>query len=154
MVKRAIRAGVKLVVGTQILPSQPVDGTTAIVRELELLVQAGMTPAEALAAATTEAAKALRVKRGVLQTGGPADFLLVEGKPDQDISCMRRILAVVKEGRRAFCQVGGAKERLFHIHAPLYEVAGGTTLDWTQGALQGVREPENYNTLWNLRKEI
>ncbi|MCD8370654.1 MAG: amidohydrolase family protein [Clostridiales bacterium] len=154
VVRRAYRAGVRLAVGTELLPSEPVGGTTAIIRELELFVEAGMTPVEAIAAATSEAADVVRSGRRALKEGGKPDFLVVAGKPDQDISCMREILAVVKDGRRAFHRIGGAKERLFHIHAPLYEVAGGTTFDWTKGALQGVREPENYNITWNLIKEI
>ncbi|MCC8128109.1 MAG: amidohydrolase family protein [Clostridiales bacterium] len=152
--RRAHLAGVRLAVGTGVLPSEPVDGTTAIIREMELLVEAGLTPSEAIAAATSDAADVVRSGQGILKVGGKADFLVVAGKPDQDISCMREILAVVKGGRRAFCRIGGAKERMFHIHAPLYEVAGGTTFDWTEGALQGVREPENYNITWNLIKEI
>lgn len=154
VVRRALRAGVKLAAGTELLPSEPVDGTTAIVREMELLVMAGMTPAGAIAAATSRAASAVRSNRGVLREGGKADFLIVAGKPDQNISCMRQILSVVKDGRRVFNKIGGANERLFHIHAPLYEIAGGTTLDWTENAVQGVKEPESYNAVWNLIKEI
>lgn len=154
VVRRAVRAGVKIAVGTELLPSEPVEGTTAVIREMELLVKAGMTAAEAVAAATSVAADAVRSRQGVLREGGAADFLIVAGKPDQDIACMRSILAVVKSGRRAFSKLGGGNERLFHIHAPLYEIAGGTTFDWTENTVQGVREPESYNTAWNLIKEI
>ncbi len=155
VVAEAIRAGVTIAAGTEILPSEPVDGTTAVIRELELLVEAGMTPVQAIDAATRTAAKVCGAKgAGVLKTGGKADFIVVEGKPDEDISAMRKILAVVKNGRRAFCDLGESKERLFHIHAPGYEVAGGTSFDWTENTVRGVREPENFNTKWNLVKEI
>ena len=50
--------------------------------------------------------------------------------------------------------MNGEKERQFHIHAPLYEVSGGAAVDWTEGALMGVKEPANYNTEWNLVKEF
>ena len=151
----AVKAGVKIAAGTEILPSEPVDGTTAAIREMELLCEAGMTPAEALRAATVTAAEVCGAKgAGVLKAGGKADFLVVAGKPDEDISAMRNILAVVKDGRRAFSSIGGAKERAFHIHAPGYEVAGGTAFDWTEGTVRGVRTPENFNTKWNLVKEI
>ena len=154
-VKAAIKAGVKIAVGTDILPSEPVDGTTAILKEMELLVCCGMSAEEAVKAATVNAAACANAKgAGVLKTGGKADFLVVDGKPDEDIADIRKLAAVVKSGRRAFCTLGGAKERKFHIHAPLYEVAGGTTYDWTKGAVQGVTESENFNTTWNLVKEI
>lgn len=151
----AVKAGVRIAAGTEILPSEPVSGTTAVIRELELLCEAGMTPADALKAATVTAAEVCGAKgAGVLKAGGKADFLIVGGKPDEDISAMRGILAVVKDGRRAFSVLGGAKERAFHIHAPGYEVAGGTTFDWTEGTVRGIRAPENFNTKWNLVKEI
>lgn len=153
-VKNAVKAGVTIAVGTEILPSEPIDGTTAIIREMELLAEAGMTPAQVVEAATNGAAAVIGGGTGILKTGGKADFIVVDGKPDKNISDMRRIAAVVKNGRRVFNQIGGANERLFHIHAPLYEVSGGTTTDWTAGAVSGVKEPENYNTIWNLIKEI
>lgn len=153
-VKEAIKAGVTIAVGTEILPSEPMDGTTAIIREMELLVEAGMTPERAVEAATSGAAKVCGCKQGQLCVNGKPDFIIVEGRPDQNISDMRKILAVVKDGRRAFNMLDGKKERMFHIHAPLYEVSGGATTDWTKGAVSGVKEPENYNVLWNLVKEI
>lgn len=153
-VKDAIKAGAVIAVGTEILPSEPMDGTTAIIREMELLVEAGMTPKQAIEAATSGAAKVCGCKQGQLTINGKPDFIIVEGKPDENISDMRNILAVVKDGRRAFSLLGGKKERMFHIHAPLYEVSGGATTDWTEGAVSGVKEPDNYNVLWNLVKEI
>ena len=154
VVSAAIRAGVKIAVGTEILPSEPMAGTVAVIREMELLVEAGMSPMEAIQAATTSAAKVCKCKAGVLENGGKADFVIVEGKPDENISAMRNMKAVVKSGRRVFNQMNGEKERQFHIHAPLYEVSGGAAVDWTEGALMGVKEPANYNTEWNLVKEF
>lgn len=101
VVSRAIKAGVKVVAGTQILPSEPMDGTVAMVRELELLVEAGMSPMDAILAGTANAAKVIRAPGGVLKSGGKADFIAVEGRPDEDISALRSIVMVVKSGRRA-----------------------------------------------------
>ena len=154
VVAEAIRAGVAIGAGTGILPSQPVEGTVAIIRELELLVECGMTPAQALTAATSGAAGLVGSRAGVLAAGRPADFIAVEGAPDKDIAAMRKVAMVVKSGRRAFLTAGEAKERGFHIMGPGYEVAGGTTIDWTKGAVQGVIAPESYNDKWNLYKEI
>ena len=78
----------------------------------------------------------------------------MEGAPDKDISAMRSIAMVVKSGRRAFLRAGGKNENAFRIMLPGYEVAGGATIDWTRGAVQGVIAPESYNDKWNLYKEI
>ena len=50
----AIRAGVTICVGTDLLPSDPIAGTNATVREMELLVRAGLTPMQAIKAATRQ----------------------------------------------------------------------------------------------------
>jgi imidazolonepropionase-like amidohydrolase len=68
-------------------------------RELELLVQAGLTPLEALRAATSAPAKAFRLKdRGSIKPGLRADLLLVRGDPTQNILATRDIVGVWKEG--------------------------------------------------------
>jgi imidazolonepropionase-like amidohydrolase len=68
-------------------------------RELELLVQAGLTPLEALRAATSAPAKAFRLKdRGSIKPGMRADLLLVRGDPTQNILATRDIVRVWKEG--------------------------------------------------------
>ena len=73
----------------------------ALHRELELLVQAGLTPAEALAAATSTPATVYRLKdRGRIATGLRADVVLVSGDPSTDITATRAIEGVWKEGVR------------------------------------------------------
>lgn len=70
--------------------------------ELALLVDAGLTPAEALAAATSGPAKAFRLgKRGLVANGYKADLLLVEGNPASDIASTRRIVEIWKDGESA-----------------------------------------------------
>lgn len=67
--------------------------------ELELLVQAGLTPLEALRAATSAPAKAFGLTdRGRIAPGMRADLVLVEGNPSQDIRMTRRIVGVWKAG--------------------------------------------------------
>ena len=73
-------------------------------RELELLVASGLTPAEALAAATIEAARALRreAEMGALAEGMLADLLVVRGEAAPDaavIAAFRNPALVVKDGR-------------------------------------------------------
>lgn len=80
----------------------PNPGTThgaSLHRELELLVQAGLTPAEALAAATSVPAKQFGLAdRGTIGPGRRADLLLVEGDPTTDIKATREIAGVWKLG--------------------------------------------------------
>lgn len=69
--------------------------------ELELLVQAGLTPAEALEAATANPANAFHLNdRGEIALGKRADFLLVKGDPGTDITATRNIVGVWKAGFR------------------------------------------------------
>jgi imidazolonepropionase-like amidohydrolase len=80
----------------------PNTGTTqgaSLHRELELLVEAGLTPIEALRAATSAPAEAFRLKdRGRIRAGMRGDLLLVRGDPTRDISATRDIVGVWKQG--------------------------------------------------------
>ncbi len=68
-------------------------------RELELLVQAGLTPVHALAAATGNAADAFHLRdRGHIGVGFRADLLLVKGDPTTNITDSRAIVGVWKRG--------------------------------------------------------
>ena len=67
--------------------------------ELELLVECGLTPAEALAAATSQPARIFGLAdSGRIQVGRRANLLLVEGNPLTDIKETRRIVGVWKDG--------------------------------------------------------
>jgi hypothetical protein len=97
-VRRLKAAGVSILAGTD----APNPGTlhgASIHRELELLVKAGLTPTEALAAATsTPAAKFKLSDRGRIQPGMRADLLLVKGDPASNIKATRNIVRVWKRG--------------------------------------------------------
>jgi imidazolonepropionase-like amidohydrolase len=99
-IRRAVAAGVTLCTGTDLLPSDPVDGTVATIREVALLVEAGLSPLQALAAATHNSAKLCGVlhETGTLTAGKQADLLVVDGKPDQQIGDLRNIRMVMKGG--------------------------------------------------------
>ncbi len=91
-------AGIRILAGTD----SPNPGTTfgaSMHRELELLVAAGLTPSEALRAATSAAADAFRLgDRGRIAPGLRADLVLVDGDPTTNILDTRKIRAVWKGG--------------------------------------------------------
>lgn len=92
------RAGVQILAGTD-APSPTLAHGLSIHRELELLVQSGLTPLEALASATSEPARAFAFRdRGRIAVGLRADLLLVNGDPSVDIRATRDIAGVWKLG--------------------------------------------------------
>ena len=70
-------------------------------REIELYVQAGMTPLEAIQSATIVSARAMGLAAdvGTVEVGKRADLILVDGDPLQDIRALRRVTRVVTNGR-------------------------------------------------------
>jgi imidazolonepropionase-like amidohydrolase len=92
------RAGVPLLAGTDAGNAGTQYGAS-LHHELAALVEAGLTPREALVAATSAPAKAFRLgRRGQIAKGYKADLVLVEGNPLQDIGATRRIVEVWKDG--------------------------------------------------------
>src|SRR5262249_4997059 len=98
---RALKAaGVPILVGTD-APNPGTAHGASLHRELELLVRAGLSPVEALAAATSAPAAAFHLSdRGEIAEGKRSDLLLVEGDPTRDITATRAIVGVWKEGKR------------------------------------------------------
>jgi len=90
------RAGVPIVPGSD-------TGLVAygLHRELELYVEAGMTPLEAIQTATIVPARAMGLDRdsGTVEAGKRADLILVAGNPLEDIKALRQVSRVVADGR-------------------------------------------------------
>jgi hypothetical protein len=92
------RAGVTILAGTDGPYSQSGD---ALHSELELLVEAGLTPLQALQAASRDAAKAMGVSKdvGTIEVGKVADLVLLDADPLKNISNTRKITGVVLHGQ-------------------------------------------------------
>ena len=94
------RAGVKVLAGTDTFNAYCFPGFS-VHDELELFVQAGFTPLEALQTATLNPAKYLGLSDslGTIEKGKIADFILLEANPLENVGNTRKISAVVANGR-------------------------------------------------------
>jgi imidazolonepropionase-like amidohydrolase len=93
--RRAIRAGVKIALGTDAAVYPHGDNA----RELATYVDYGMRPADALRAATVNAADLLGVTdRAVIAAGKLADLIAVRGNPLEDAKTVQQVLWVMKGG--------------------------------------------------------
>ncbi|MFN3514832.1 MAG: CIA30 family protein [Phenylobacterium sp.] len=98
-VKTLHDAGVPIALGTDAgMPGTPHG--VATLREMELLVQAGLTPVEALMAATANSARAMGqiADRGTIEKGKRADLVLISGAPWDEISDVRKTDRVFLDG--------------------------------------------------------
>jgi len=92
------RAGGRIAAGTD-TPNQLLAPGASLHDELRLLVRAGLTPKEALLAATRESAALVRADSiGVIRAGGAADFLVLNTDPLADINHSRDIQWIVFRG--------------------------------------------------------
>ncbi len=105
--KRAHELGVQLVAGTDDFANPRKEDLPNIHTEMELLVtECGLTPLEAIYAATYEGARAVGAERdyGTIEPGKVADLVVLQNDPSGDIRQTRRIEAVMKAGA------------IYHIH--------------------------------------
>lgn len=120
--------GVRILAGTDAPNPGTVHGAS-LHREIELLVQAGLQPVEALASATSVPAGAFGLDdRGRIAPGLRADLLLVDGDPTTDITATRSIVAIWKGGRRV-------ERRTAEEVAIQLPVGGGPVSDFDDGTL-------------------
>jgi imidazolonepropionase-like amidohydrolase len=96
-VQRAVKAGVKIVFGTDM---GGIEWTEPIAQEFPYLVQFGLTPMAAIQAATSRAAEMLDMKGeiGVIAPGAYADVIAVGGDPLKDIKTLERVRFVMQNG--------------------------------------------------------
>lgn len=93
-VARAVKGGVRILFGTDSGVAPHGDNA----KEFALMVQAGMTPAQAIKAATLDAATELDRPIGALLPGRDADIIAVAGDPLADVTALERVSFVMRRG--------------------------------------------------------
>lgn len=135
-----LAAGVPILAGTD-APNPGTAHGVSLHGELELLVAAGLTPAQALAAATSVPADHFQLHdRGRIAPGYRADLLLVRGDPGQSIRNTRDIVAVWKAGipfdRDAYQkEIGLAQAKVQESSTPPSGLGDGRIADFDTGEL-------------------
>jgi imidazolonepropionase-like amidohydrolase len=91
--RRAHKMGIRIIAGT--------DNGAGIGKEIKELVGIGMTPMEAIQAATSRSAEALGISKrtGSIQPGLEADLIVLEANPLEDIKAVGKVVLVVNDGR-------------------------------------------------------
>lgn len=98
--RRLHRAGVPILAGTDVAHPRAAHGLS-LHAELAALVDAGLTPSEALTAATRAPAEAFGLTdRGRIAPGSRADVLLVTGDPTSDVTATTNITGIWRRGKR------------------------------------------------------
>jgi imidazolonepropionase-like amidohydrolase len=100
LTKAAFQGGVLILAGTDGLIDDDSTAVPNVHRELQLLVNAGLSPADALAAATVNPARVMGRARthGAVAPGYVADIVLLDENPLNDIAATKRIRRVVLRG--------------------------------------------------------
>ena len=96
--KKALKAGVKIAFGTDM---GGIPWTEPIANEFGYMVKFGMSPMDAIKAATSRAAELLEMKGdlGVIAPGAFADVVAVSGDPLSNIEVLKQVNFVMKDGR-------------------------------------------------------
>jgi len=107
MISRMNAAGLAIAAGTDTPIAHAIPGYS-LLNELEILVASGLTPLEAIEAATITPARffSLQESMGTVETGRRADLVLLDANPLDDINNLRRIALVVAKGKVVSDELG------------------------------------------------
>lgn len=96
--KAAVDSGMKIAAGTD--AGTPFNRHYDMAREMAMMVRFGLTPMQAVTAATRNSAENLDMLNsvGTIEVGKCADLLLVDGDPSVDIEAVSRVVLVLKDG--------------------------------------------------------
>jgi imidazolonepropionase-like amidohydrolase len=110
VVATARRLGVKIVAATD--TGFGADGTLTLQHEIEALTQCGLSPMEAIQAATTVAAELLRIggRTGSIRKGYEADLIVVDRNPLESVLYLQDVLLVVNDGKVVLDRLNFAME--------------------------------------------
>jgi imidazolonepropionase-like amidohydrolase len=110
VVTTAHRLGVGIVAATD--TGYRANSTLTLQHEIEALTRCGLTPMEAIRAATRTAAELLRIedRTGSIRTGLEADLIVVDRSPLEDILSLQDVLLVVNDGKVALDRLSFALE--------------------------------------------
>jgi imidazolonepropionase-like amidohydrolase len=99
--QKALKAGVKIVFGTDAGSFEWTDPNSPIAQEFGRMVEFGMTPAQAIKSATTMPAVMLDMEGqiGVIAPGAYADIIAVQGDPLKDVNALKNVSFVAKDGK-------------------------------------------------------
>ena len=98
--ERALQTGVRIAMGSDAGNAGMLHGAS-VLRELQLMNEAGMTPMQVLVAATRNGAEVIGrgEELGTLEAGKLADIIVVNGDPLRDLSALGNVELVVKNGK-------------------------------------------------------
>lgn len=139
-VRTAHRAGVAIVTGTDAGNPGVLYGLS-VLREVELLHEAGLPPAHAVAAATYQAARYLGAegRLGALAPGFTADVVVLARNPLEDLQALREVRLVVRSGQVARFHEGGRLDGRWQLE-PFWGldgfVVGGSVAQRTTGPVK------------------
>lgn len=95
---KAIKSGVRIAAGTDAGTAlNPIGG---LLGELEMYVERGMTPVDAIRSATVHAGPLVAANLGVIETGYRADLVVVPSDPRESLAALRDPSTVIARGRR------------------------------------------------------
>lgn len=123
----AVKHGVTICGGSDLLPSDPMQGTTATIREVELMSELGLGPLEAIKAMTHNSAELCGLLDiiGTIESGKKGDIIICKGNPDEKISDLRQLSLVAKNCRIIWSTIPGCEERNYNVTVPGTKAEGG-----------------------------